>query len=206
MTEPSPTVPNGFTGADVPALVTTARLRLRPFAASDAAALQRIVLANLDHIGRWMEWATAERHADLDVIARRLAGFAASFAAGREWAFVIERTEDDAFIGAIGVHPRVGVGGLEIGYWLAADATGRGYVTEAVRALLDVAFTRMHAERVEIRCDPANVRSAAVPQRLGFRHVTTLIANAVTPTGAPRDTMVWELTRDEHLAAASACA
>jgi RimJ/RimL family protein N-acetyltransferase len=51
--------------------------------------------------------------------------------------------------------------------------------------------------RVEIRCDPRNTASAAVPRRLGYRHVTTLEANVLTPAGEPRDTMVWVQTAAE---------
>ncbi len=47
-------------------------------------------------------------------------------------------------------------------------------------------------ERVEIRCDPRNIRSIAVARRAGFRHLTTLERDTTTPSGAPRDTMVWE--------------
>lgn len=39
--------------------------------------------------------------------------------------------------------------------------------------------------------DPRNVRSVAVARRAGFRHVKTLVGDALSPSGAPRDTMVW---------------
>jgi RimJ/RimL family protein N-acetyltransferase len=45
--------------------------------------------------------------------------------------------------------------------------------------------------RVEIRCDPANVRSAAIARRVGLRHARTIPASEITVDGVPRDTMVW---------------
>ena len=57
----------------------------------------------------------------------------------------------------------------EIGYWLRDDATGRGFVTAAAGALTDAGVALDGIERVEIHCDEANVRSAAVPRRLGYR-------------------------------------
>jgi RimJ/RimL family protein N-acetyltransferase len=56
-----------------------------------------------------------------------------------------------------------------VGYWVHVAHTGRGHVTAAARALVDVAFSVRGARRVVIRCDQANTRSAAVAERLGFR-------------------------------------
>ena len=50
---------------------------------------------------------------------------------------------------------------------------------------------------VQIRCDPNNHASAAIPKRLGYVHRTTLRKNATTTGGAPRDTQVWKLRQDE---------
>ena len=76
---------------------------------------------------------------------------------------------------------------LEVGYWLRADAEGRGIMTAAVRRVTRIAFEVDGAERVVIRCHPDNVRSAAVPERLGFRLVEV--------DAQPR--MVWELRRGD---------
>ncbi len=105
--------------------------------------------------------------------------------------------DETTLLGGAGLHPNIGADGLEIGYWIGAAHTRRGYATEAARALTQVAFTAPSIERVQIRCDPRNVPSAGVPRRLGFRHIETLSANTITPTGASRDTMVWQMVRDE---------
>ena len=64
---------------------------------------------------------------------------------------------------------RIGPDGLEIGYWLDGAHTGRGLVTEAADLLTAAGLGLDGIERVEIHCDQANVRSAAVPARLGYR-------------------------------------
>jgi RimJ/RimL family protein N-acetyltransferase len=178
-----------------PARLETARLILRPWTAADAPALQCAVLDDGRHLAPWMPWATPEAHADVDAIARRLDGFAAEFAAGRDWSYVIESRDDGRLLGAVGLHPRVGPGALEIGYWIRESAEGRGLVTEAVSALADAVLAEGDVDRLEIRCDPRNARSAAVARRLGFRHVTTLVGVGRTPEGTPRDSMVWERMR-----------
>jgi ribosomal-protein-serine acetyltransferase len=56
----------------------------------------------------------------------------------------------------------------EIGYWLGAEFQGRGIVTRACRVLVDFAFDELGLNRVEIQCATGNVKSRAIPERLGF--------------------------------------
>ena len=53
-------------------------------------------------------------------------------------------------------------------YWIRTKFTGQGYVTEAVNGITAFAFKHLKANRVEIRCDAQNIRSAAVAKRCGF--------------------------------------
>lgn len=57
----------------------------------------------------------------------------------------------------------------ELGFWLAPGARGRGYMTEAARAVIDFAFGPMRLERVQWRAVVGNHRSARVAQKLGFQ-------------------------------------
>jgi RimJ/RimL family protein N-acetyltransferase len=61
-----------------------------------------------------------------------------------------------------------------------------------------VAFELAGVRRIEIRCDPENSRSAAVPAKLGFSHEATLRRQGLGPDGEPRDTMIWTLLQDEY--------
>ena len=58
---------------------------------------------------------------------------------------------------------------VALGYWLAADAQGHGVMTESCRAFVRHAFDVWTLNRVEIRCAVENVKSRAIPERLGFR-------------------------------------
>lgn len=57
---------------------------------------------------------------------------------------------------------------VEIGYWLGAEFEGQGLMTKACRVLVDFAFEKLSLNRVAICCATGNVRSRAIPERLGF--------------------------------------
>lgn len=181
----------------LPSEIRTPRLVLRRWRTSDAALMKAAIDDNLPHLQAWMPWAQAEP-SSLGVIEERIALFEQQFDTGTEWLYAIRSRSSDAVVGGTGLHPRIGPDGLEIGYWLRENATGQGYATEAARALTQVALDQPDIERVQIRCDPRNVASAAIPLRLGYRHIRTIENEAVTPNGTPRDTMVWEITRSDR--------
>jgi len=179
--------------SDIGATVRTPRLLLRCFSPADAPALKQAVDENLAHLRAWMEWAMREP-TPLEGVEARLAGYARDFAEDADWVYAIFDAGGTRLLGAVGVHVRPGPGEREIGYWLRAECAGQGYMREAVAAATRAAFERHGARRVLVRCDPRNVRSAAVARHVGYRHETTLLGDARTPAGEPRDTMAWVVT------------
>lgn len=180
-------------------LFRTRRLLLRCWHDTDAPLLKLAVDSSLAHLRPWMPWALSEP-SDLGVIAARLAGFRERFGAGRDWNFGLFDPSQREVLGGAGIHRRSAPDALEIGYWVRAAAAGQGLGTEAAEALTMIGFSHLGATRMEIRCDPQNHRSVGVPRRLGYRHLQTLVADMVSPTGEPRDTMVWSLSLQEHRA------
>jgi ribosomal-protein-serine acetyltransferase len=59
---------------------------------------------------------------------------------------------------------------VEIGYWLGESFQGKGIMTKACSTLISYAFERLRLHKVEIHCAIGNVRSRAIPERLGFAH------------------------------------
>ncbi len=86
---------------------------------------------------------------------------------GREFAYGIY--EGDSFVGAIGLHTDPEHRSATIGYWIDEEHEGRGLVTKASRALIEVAFRDLAMHRVWLTADPTNTRSCAVAERLGLR-------------------------------------
>jgi RimJ/RimL family protein N-acetyltransferase len=185
----------------LPERVATARLLLRCWQPADAALLKDAIDASLPELRAWMPWALDEP-SPLEVLEERLRGFRDDFRAGHDWAYGIFDPGEARVLGGVGLHPRVGPA-TEIGYWIRTAAARLGYATEAAGALTAIAFEFAPVSRVEIRCDPRNRPSAAIPRRLGYRHTDTLVGDALAPGGAPRDTMVWTLTPAEYAARAA---
>jgi RimJ/RimL family protein N-acetyltransferase len=176
------TVPRRIEAGDVVLAV------LGPEAAEEVAD---VINANLDHLAPWMVWA--QRPTNAQEQAMRLATGVEHAESGADGSYTIVR--GGRVVGGCGLHRRAGEGTLDIGYWIAADHSGRGIVTTAAAALAHVAFEHHRAMQVRIACDEANVRSAAVPARLGFVHVDTLDEPRTAPATTNR-TMVWVMTRD----------
>jgi len=57
---------------------------------------------------------------------------------------------------------------IEIGYWLTENMTGKGIVTKSVKVLSEYIFMVMNLNRIVIRCAVGNIKSSAIPKRLGF--------------------------------------
>jgi ribosomal-protein-serine acetyltransferase len=66
------------------------------------------------------------------------------------------------------VHPDLKNRQVEVGYWLAQSARGRGVATRAVRTMLDITFRDLGFNRVNVRIAPQNSASLAIAQRLGL--------------------------------------
>ncbi len=164
--------------AAFPAALSTERLRLRAWRREDAPRLLPVLEANVTHLAGWIPSHVATP-LPLPELEQRLSGFAEDFAAGRSWRWALFAPASDLPLGEASLFPRsaaervpfASADRLEIGYWLDRDATGKGYATEAARALLELARRVPGMVQVEIRCDLRNAASAAVPRRLGFRLV-----------------------------------
>ena len=164
---------------------------LRRLSATDVDELVEAVNETLDELRPWMPWA--QQPSTPEAIGVVLHEAHAAWDERREFQYVIRQAEGEhTLIGCCGLHNRVGVGALEIGYWVRNGYMGRGIATEAARLLARAALALDGVERVEIRCDAANVRSAAVPPKLGFR----LDRVERRPADAPGETdrhMIWTI-------------
>ncbi len=179
---------------DVPERIATERLVLRAPRRGDGQRVNDAIRVSHAALAPWMPWAgTMPTVDESEVHCRRQQ---ARFILREDLVMLMfERNADGdegELVGGSGLH-RIdwSLRRFEIGYWRKAGCEGRGYVTEAVRALSRMAFDSLAARRVEIRMDDNNVKSWQVAERAGFTLEAILRFDAATPQGEPRSTRVY---------------
>ena len=168
------------------------RLIVRPYRESDTQALFEAIAESRDHIRPWLPFADA--HQTVEESRDWIIHEQAKWLIREDLILSIWERATNRFLGGTGIHPKNWEHRyFEIGYWLRVSAQGHGYMTEAVQLLTHYAFSSLTANRVEIRCDERNVRSAAIPRRLGFIQEARMRNHMVTPDGTLRTTLVFAL-------------
>jgi ribosomal-protein-serine acetyltransferase len=168
------------------------RVLVRPYRVSDAQALFEAMNESRDHLRPWMPFADA--HQTIDESRNWIIHQMALWLLRDDLVLSIWEQSTGRYLGGTGLHPHNwGIGYFEIGYWIRASAEGYGYVTEAIRLLTNYALDSLKANRLEIRCDELNLRSAAIPKRLGYMLEGRLHNDAITTDGRVRTTLVFSL-------------
>ncbi len=123
--------------------------------------------------------------------ATRLAGTALRFA-------VIDAATEEP-VGAIGLNQVSELlKSANVGYSLAPEARGHGYITRAVRVLARWAFDSLGLARLELTTDPENFAAQRVAERCGFRQEGHLRSHVlVRHSGQRRDSLVYGLLPGE---------
>lgn len=152
----------------------TPRLIIRHLAPSDADALAAII--SDPEVMRY-SGSGARTYADaVKFIERAVTSYATDDGRGT-WAMV--RKDDGAMIGYCGYFTREndGVTEHEIGYRLIHSCWGKGFATEAVAAVRDVALDRYGVTRLIALIDPPNLASIRVAEKIGMRHERDLFTH-----------------------------
>ena len=85
----------------------------------------------------------------------------------------------------------------EVGYFADVDHEGRGYVAEAVKAILPVIFNQLNAHRVRLACSETNLRSIRVAERCGMTREGRLRENKRNPDGTYSNSLIFGLLKSE---------
>ncbi|PYI67832.1 GNAT family N-acetyltransferase [Arthrobacter livingstonensis] len=174
--------------------LTTQRLVLREYTPSDFAAVH--AFASDPQTSTFVEWGP---NSEQDT-GEFLKFCAATAAVVPRTGHTLAITLAGNVIGSIGltVQPRTarhGAAEAELGYTLHSDAWGRGYATEASRAIVEYGFSQLRLARITATCRPENVASAGVLRKLGMDQVGHL-KNDRLIRGRWLDTLVFAIDAD----------
>ena len=169
---------------------------LRPWKLTDAAEFHAGVVESEEHLAPFMPWARGSAAQSLEERTPFLQKWIDECASGTDFHYGL--FEGDRFLSAIGLHPRLGPGGLEIGYWCRASEARKGYTTEAVIQAMRIAFAMPEVTHVEIKHDLANIQSGRIPEKLGFTKFAEEAREILAPSETGRGN-VWRLTKEEYL-------
>lgn len=112
----------------------------------------------------------------------------------------IRHKDNNIIIGHISLFQdtiREKVNSMEIGYNLDEAEWGKGYMTEAVKAVIDYGFKTHELDVIAIRTSPTNTRSARVIEKCGFTYEGTLRKVYKIYDGSLRDSRIFSLLREE---------
>jgi ribosomal-protein-serine acetyltransferase len=178
----------------IPESFETKRLIIRAPLWEDGVMVNRAIKESIDELRPWMPWAqqipTIE---ESEIISRQ--GRVHFLERSDLRLYLIHKTTGQ-FIGSSGLH-RIDwkVRKFEIGYWVNTLFRGQGYITEAVEGITNFAINELQANRIEIRCDSRNKRSAQIAERLGFNMEGILRNEKCDVEGSLRDTVVFSKVR-----------
>lgn len=129
---------------------------------------------------------------------RRLRRQASEWRNDEGFSFLIFTKPDEIMVGGLGItNVRRGVAQMaSIGYWTGRDFVRRGYMTEAVNAALEFAFTQLGLHRIEAACIPDNLASKGLLEKIGFRKEGEARA-FLKINGEWRDHLLYAILRDE---------
>ncbi|MGW1891754.1 GNAT family N-acetyltransferase [Streptomyces sp. NPDC002004] len=170
-----------------PVTLTTDRLLLRPFAPEDSDEVH--AACQDPEIQRWTTIPSPYAHEHAEDFVLRMAP--EGWRTDTEYTFSVRPGQDGPVLAAVGLHhPRSGT--WEIGFWVAKEHRGRGYMPEAVLAVARWAFTDLSCTRLEWRAEVGNAPSRAVAEKCGFT-VEGVLRAGLPNKGTLRDCWVGSL-------------
>src|SRR3954454_10556477 len=125
--------------------------------------MHALIVANRDHLRPWMPWADQEQDGTATFTTNAVAD------AATDRALQLAVIVDGSIVGSAGFNVIDWSNrATQIGYWLSAAAQGNGLITRTVSTMVDHGFGEWRLHRIELRAAPANARSRALAERLGF--------------------------------------
>ena len=151
--------------------VETERMTLRLPEHADWRQWSKLREASAEFLVKWEPvWSTD--HLSRRAFTNRVYWAQRSEAQGQALPMLLIRRADNQLLGAVTLDNirRGPVQAGTMGYWIGADFARRGYMKEAVQAMVHFSFAQLDLSRIESACLPENVASRGVLEKSGFKY------------------------------------
>ena len=159
---------------DVDAEVRGRQVYLRQPAMGDYSAWAELRALSRQHLTVWEPLWTRDE-LSRSAFRRRLRQYQREMREDQGYAFLVFREGDATLVGGLTIsNVRRGVAqSASVGYWMGLPHVRRGYMTDALQAVVPFAFGTLGLHRLEAACLPHNAPSARVLEKAGFRREGT---------------------------------
>ncbi|MGJ8526147.1 putative ribosomal N-acetyltransferase YdaF [Halomonadaceae bacterium LMG 33818] len=180
---------------DIPQRLETSRLILRQLEPDDAEPLHDELKRSYEHLAPWLEWLTPnmtlEERQEFCECAFN------NFREGNGAIYGLWIRETGRLAGVMNAsNLNKSVPSAEVGYWGAVETKGKGYISEAVRAISHHLIDVSGFERVWLSCDANNVASQRVAEHSGMQQEGRLRNARRDLKGNLSDTLIYSIIRD----------
>jgi RimJ/RimL family protein N-acetyltransferase len=177
----------------LPEEIESVRLVIRVAKPGDGPAFNAAILSSLEDLSPWLAWVTPPPSLEESEFNCRRTY--ARYLLNEDLTVFFFAKDSGALVGGSGLHGADWkTRKFEVGYWCRTGFSGRGLITEGVRALADHALTALAANRVFLTCDDRNVRSWQLAERAGFELEGTMANERLDLRGRLRNTRVYART------------
>ena|SRR3990167_595228 len=180
---------------EFPMPIITDRLIIRPTQITDGKMLHEAIIESFDELHRYMKWCkNINTVSESETYVRE---------AVDNWILkkndepylqlIILDKNTNNFIGATSFHHYDWeIPATETGYWVQQSKSGHGYITEAINAITQYAFKQLNVKRISLTCDPDNIKSKKIAERLGYTLEGRLKNHRMKPEdGTVGDTLIY---------------
>ena len=188
---------------DFPMPIITDRLIIRPTQSADAKMLNEAILESFDQLSFWMEWC--DHKPDINETEKYTREASENWITKKNdephLQLVILDKHTNEFIGATSFYNyNWNIPSTETGYWIRKSKSGHGYMTEATNAITQYSFKQLNVKRIALTCDPDNVKSKNIAERLGYTLEGRLKNHRIKPgNGKIGDTLIYAKYDSDNL-------
>jgi len=176
-------------------LEISGHIRLELTAPHHSEGLLHAVNENRLHLSRFLPWVPAMQ--TVQDFNNYIANCQALYGHQKEASFVI--FFNNTVVGRIGLHYiDMANKTAAIGYWLSKSAEGKGIITQCCKAIINYGFTQLNLHRIEIKAANQNLRSLAIPQKLGFVK-EGILRQSEWVNGQPLDIVLYAMLKQDWL-------